>query len=126
MGSAPPASRGLTQIPTSSKRFLGAKDLSLSLSDPWAVRRDPSLSPLEGVSGLEERVLDAPTKLRQEEPGSRIDSPHFSLRLSDPSPDGFDPIWEVAWPALPHPPGNVQGSEIHILIFHIMLLRQDS
>lgn len=99
MGSAPPASRGLAQIPTSSKRFLGTKDLSLRLSDPWAVRREPGLSPLEGVSGLEERVLNAPTKLRQEEPGSRTDSHHFSLRLYDPSPDALAP--SGGWPGLP-------------------------
>ena len=50
MGAAPPASHELAQIPTSSKRFLKAKDLSLKLSAPQAVRRELGRPPLEGVS----------------------------------------------------------------------------
>ena len=50
MGAVPPASHKLAQIPTSSKRFLKAKDLSLKLSAPPAVRRELGPPPLEGVS----------------------------------------------------------------------------
>ena len=50
MGAAPPASHELAQIPTSSNRFLKAKDLSLKLSAPQAVRRELGRPPLDGVS----------------------------------------------------------------------------